>query len=342
MLLGLVATGAAAVEPCTPFEDGRVDAELLATMREAAREGRMYRVDAETSRVGFCVRHFPFQEFRGEFRNLVGGLALPPDPGQYGHALLLIHSASLISENSDLVPLVIGHSFIDAERYPEILFVGRRFVWLNDRQARIYGELTLRGRTQPVVFNVESNALLTRPPTSTGVSGCFDGLSLAWATAHYIGERLRAFTLFATHYFELTALSDELDATVNVHLDATEHAGKLVFMHAVKDGPANQSYGLQVAALAGVPATVITDARAYLEKLEYQSRMTAGVLADSAVSTSMGSDGNPSTTLQKPLFELQPPAAGPDKLRRELDAIDPDNLTPKQALEILYRLKKKT
>jgi polyisoprenoid-binding protein YceI len=101
------------------------------------------------------VRHFPFQEFRGEFRNIVGGLALPPDPGQYGHALLLIHSASLISENSDLVPLVIGHSFIDAERYPEILFVGRRFVWLNDRQARIYGELTLRGRTQPVVFNVD-------------------------------------------------------------------------------------------------------------------------------------------------------------------------------------------
>jgi polyisoprenoid-binding protein YceI len=115
----------------------------------------MYRVDPDTSSVGFCVRHFPFQEFRGEFRNLVGGLALPPDPGQYGHALLLIHSASLISENSDLVPLVIGHSFIDSENYPEILFTGRRFVWLDDRYARIYGELTLRGKTRPVVFNVE-------------------------------------------------------------------------------------------------------------------------------------------------------------------------------------------
>jgi polyisoprenoid-binding protein YceI len=154
-LLCLRAGSAAAVEPCTPFEDGRVDAELLATMRQAAKEGRMYRVDADTSSVGFCVRHFPFQEFRGQFRNIVGGLALPPDSSQYGHALLLIHSASLISENSDLVPLVIGHSFIDAERYPEILFVGRRFVWLNDRQARIYGELTLRGRKQPVVFNVD-------------------------------------------------------------------------------------------------------------------------------------------------------------------------------------------
>jgi polyisoprenoid-binding protein YceI len=155
LLLCLLASAAAAVEPCTPFEGGRVDAGLIAAMRKAASEGRMYRVDPDTSSVGFCVRHFPFQEFRGQFRNLVGGLALPPDPGQYGHALLLIHSASLVSENSDLVPLVIGHSFIDAERYPEILFTGRRFVWLDDRNARIYGELTLRGKTQPVVFNVE-------------------------------------------------------------------------------------------------------------------------------------------------------------------------------------------
>jgi len=155
VLLCLLANVSAAVEPCTPFEDGRVEAGLIAAMRKAAHEGRMYRVDADRSTVGFCVRHFPFQEFRGEFKNLVGGLALPPDPAQYGHALLLIHSASLVSENSDLLPLVIGHSFIDAEDYPEILFVGRRFVWLDDRQARIYGELTLRGKTRPVIFNVE-------------------------------------------------------------------------------------------------------------------------------------------------------------------------------------------
>jgi polyisoprenoid-binding protein YceI len=155
LLLCMLANAAFPVEPCKPFEDGRVDAGLIAAMRKAASEGRMYRVDPDTSSVGFCVRHFPFQEFRGQFSKLVGGLALPPDAGQYGHALLLIHSASLISENSDLVPLVIGHSFIDADDYPEILFVGRRFVWLDDRQARIYGELTLRGKTQPVVFNVE-------------------------------------------------------------------------------------------------------------------------------------------------------------------------------------------
>ena len=87
-LLCLLASSSAAIEPCTPFEGGRGDAELLATMRQAAKDGRMYRVDADTSSVGFCVRHFPFQEFRGQFRNIVGGLALPPDPSQYGHALL--------------------------------------------------------------------------------------------------------------------------------------------------------------------------------------------------------------------------------------------------------------
>ena len=96
----------------------------------------------------------------------------------------------------------------------------------------------------------------------------FDGLSLAWATAHNIGEKIRAFTLFATHYFELTALASELPACANVHLDATSHGEELVFLHAVRPGPANQSYGLQVAALAGVPRRVIQRARRYLAKLE--------------------------------------------------------------------------
>jgi len=188
--------------------------------------------------------------------------------------------------------------------------------------------------TANILHNASEQSLVLMDEIGRGTS-TFDGLSLAWATAHYIGEHVKAFTLFATHYFELTALADELDATVNVHLDATEHAGKLIFMHAVKDGPANQSYGLQVAALAGVPAAVITAARSYLEKLEHQSlTATAGSAAHSA-------DGCAAPLAQMPPFELQPPAAGPDKLRRELDAVDPDNLTPRQALEILYRLKKK-
>lgn len=153
-LVAAVAPVSAAV-PCTPFEGGRVDAQILATMRQAAKEGRLYLVDADVSKVGFCVRHFPFQEFRGEFRSIVGGLAMPPDPAHYGQALLLIHTASLQSGNEALVPLAKSRDFMDAADYPEILFVGRRFEWIDMAKARIYGELTLRGRTQPVVFNVE-------------------------------------------------------------------------------------------------------------------------------------------------------------------------------------------
>ena len=92
----------------------------------------------------------------------------------------------------------------------------------------------------------------------------FDGLSLAWAIARHIATRTRAMTLFATHYFELTTLATELEACVNVHLDATEHADGIIFLHAVKEGPADRSYGLQVAQLAGVPREVIARARQFL------------------------------------------------------------------------------
>ena len=177
-----------------------------------------------------------------------------------------------------------------------------------------------------ILNNASANSLVLMDEIGRGTS-TFDGLSLAWATAHYIGEQVGAFTLFATHYFELTVLADEIEATVNVHLDATEHAGKLIFMHTVKDGPANQSYGLQVAALAGVPRDVIDSAGEYLRQLESQS--TAPISPQLAVNK------------DEPVFALQPPASGPDKLRRELEKIDPDSLTPKQALDLLYKLKKK-
>jgi DNA mismatch repair protein MutS len=126
--------------------------------------------------------------------------------------------------------------------------------------------------------------------------------------------------MFATHYFELTALADELPNCRNVHLDATEHKGQLVFLHAVKPGPANQSYGLQVAALAGVPREVIRRARAYLGTLE-SMRTAQGNLAQA----------------QLP-FGAETPQAD-DELRRALDEIDPDSLSPREALEALYRLK---
>ena len=114
-----------------------------------------------------------------------------------------------------------------------------------------------------ILNNATRDSLVLMDEIGRGTS-TYDGLSLAWACARHIGREVGAFTLFATHYFELTALADELPACANVHLDATEHGDQLVFLHAVKEGPANQSYGLQVARLAGVPRTVISDARRYL------------------------------------------------------------------------------
>ncbi|TDJ42405.1 MAG: DNA mismatch repair protein MutS [Gammaproteobacteria bacterium] len=182
--------------------------------------------------------------------------------------------------------------------------------------------------TANILHNATDQSLVLMDEIGRGTS-TYDGLSLAWATAHYIGEQVGAFTLFATHYFELTSLADEIEATVNVHLDATEHAGKLIFMHTVKDGPANQSYGLQVAALAGVPPSVIESARHYLDQLESQALNCASAPTGSSIPVA-----------QKPLFDLEPPASGRDKLRMALEAIDPDNLTPRQALDTLYKLKK--
>jgi DNA mismatch repair protein MutS len=168
-----------------------------------------------------------------------------------------------------------------------------------------------------ILNNATGASLVLMDEIGRGTS-TFDGLSLAWACAHYIGERLKAFTLFATHYFELTALAKELPACANVHLDATEHEGRLVFLHSVREGPANQSYGLQVAALAGVPAEVIRRARRYLRALEE------------------GRPPEPGPQAELPLFAES--AAVPPALAR-LAAVDPDGLTPRQAHALLYELR---
>jgi DNA mismatch repair protein MutS len=174
--------------------------------------------------------------------------------------------------------------------------------------------------TATILHNATRHSLVLMDEIGRGTS-TFDGLSLAWAAAHYMGEKARAFTLFATHYFELTALAEELPACSNVHLDATEHNGELVFLHAVKAGPANQSYGLQVAALAGVPKTVIHRARNYLASLE-----TARAAQDS------GPQGSLPLTMAAAAAETDP-------LREMLDEIDADSLTPRAALELIYKLK---
>ena len=152
----------------------------------------------------------------------------------------------------------------------------------------------------------------------------YDGLALAEACARHLAQANRAYTLFATHYFELTTLAEPGSGIANVHLDAVEHGDALVFMHAVKDGPADRSFGLQVAALAGLPRAVVCQARGRLAELEQQSR--------DAPRPSMAA-----AALDQPqqIGLFAPSSAAVEALA----GLDPDELTPKQALEALYRLK---
>jgi DNA mismatch repair protein MutS len=176
--------------------------------------------------------------------------------------------------------------------------------------------------TANILHNATAQSLVLMDEVGRGTS-TFDGLSLAWACAVELATRVHAFTLFATHYFELTTLPDEYAGISNVHLDAVEHGDGIVFMHTVRDGPANQSYGLQVAALAGVPKTVIRLARSRLHELEQAAQRHLQ-----------------SNTTQLSLFEA-PTAIDPanEALRRELTEIDPDTMTPREAHALLYKLK---
>jgi DNA mismatch repair protein MutS len=176
--------------------------------------------------------------------------------------------------------------------------------------------------TANILHNATERSLVLMDEVGRGTS-TFDGLSLAWACAEELATTVQAFTLFATHYFELTTLPETLPQIANVHLDAVEHGDGIVFMHAVKEGPANQSYGLQVAALAGVPKAVIQRAQQRLLQLESQS---ANAPKGEAVEQ-FSLFAAPSTTQA----EAHPAL---DALRE----IDPDGLTPRDALEILYRL----
>jgi DNA mismatch repair protein MutS len=183
-----------------------------------------------------------------------------------------------------------------------------------------------------ILHNATARSLILMDEIGRGTS-TFDGLSLAWAMAHHIAARIKSFTLFATHYFELTHLATEVDGCANVHLDATEHGDGIVFLHAVKEGPASRSYGLQVAQLAGVPRDVIAQARRYLEALESQRDRLDGA------------EGNARSGRQAqkelPLFAAPaPPEAAADPVRAALAALAPDEMSPKAALDAIYRLKR--
>ena len=173
--------------------------------------------------------------------------------------------------------------------------------------------------TANILHNATANSLILMDEIGRGTS-TFDGLSLAWACAVHLSKQTKAYTLFATHYFELTTLPEEHQNIHNIHLDAMEHGDKIIFLHAVKDGAASQSYGLQVASLAGVPSSVVNEAKNKLRQLE-----------DSAYIDQQQEIGSN----QLDLFANQEPHPAIDLLNHT----SVDHLTPKQALDLIYQLK---
>ena len=171
-----------------------------------------------------------------------------------------------------------------------------------------------------ILHHATANSLVLMDEIGRGTS-TFDGMALAFAILRHLIDRNRCLTLFATHYFELTRLSHEYSELANVHLDAVEHNDRIVFLHAVEEGPANQSYGIQVAALAGIPTAVVRAARKQLREFEQRAAVDP---------------------LQPDLFaqgEPEPAEPEPHPALEQLAAIDPDSLTPRAALEALYALK---
>ena len=175
--------------------------------------------------------------------------------------------------------------------------------------------------TANILHNATEQSLVLMDEVGRGTS-TFDGLSLAWSAAEHLASQVKAFTLFATHYFELTALPEQQTGVFNAHLTALEHNDAIVFMHEVQDGPASQSYGLQVAKLAGVPSHVITTAQEKLVQLE-QEAVTVH-------------QAPPAPPLQNDLFNTTP-----HPVIDTLASIDPDSLSPREALEVLYSLKER-
>ena len=167
--------------------------------------------------------------------------------------------------------------------------------------------------TATILNNATDRSLVLIDEIGRGTS-TYDGLALAWACAVYLANNIRAFTLFATHYFELTALPEIMDTVQNAHLDAIKHNNEIIFLYTVKPGATNRSYGIQVAQLAGIPRAVINQANLQLDIME---KNTVELLPDQP---------------QRDLFQQ------PDELRELLKEADPDGITPKQALELLYRL----
>lgn len=183
-----------------------------------------------------------------------------------------------------------------------------------------------------ILHQATENSLVLIDEIGRGTS-TYDGLSLAWACAEWLAKKTQSLTLFATHYFELTSLPSQLKGVANVHLDAREHQDSIVFMHSVQEGAASKSYGLAVAALAGVPKQVIQLAKQRLAHLEEISLQTKEAHDNPQGDLLFAAD------LQE-TPQIQPLVVQQSDVEKALMSIDPDELTPRQALDELYRLKK--
>jgi DNA mismatch repair protein MutS len=273
-----------------------------------------------------AVRDEPFEP-----NDLVLDCPAAGDEGRAGVRMLVITGPNMggkstyMRQNALIVLLAHVGSFVPAAR-AVIGPIDRILTRIGAGDDLARGQSTFMvemSETSYILHHATAESLVLMDEIGRGTS-TYDGLALADACARHLAACNRSYTLFATHYFELTALATQDSGIANVHLDAVEHGDALVFMHAVKDGPADRSFGLQVAALAGLPKTVVRQARARLAELEQQGRD-----APSTPMTAQALDAPQQIGL------FTPSSAALESLA----AIEPDELTPRQALEALYRLK---
>ncbi|MEO6519936.1 MAG: DNA mismatch repair protein MutS [Pseudoxanthomonas sp.] len=303
-------------------------AQLLDWSRPELSEAAGLRIERGRHPVVEAVRDEPFEP---------NDLLLDGDSDAGGRRMLVITGPNMggkstyMRQNALIVLLAHIGSFVPAAR-AVIGPIDRILTRIGAGDDLARGQSTFMvemSETSYILHHATAQSLVLMDEIGRGTS-TYDGLSLADAVARHLAAINRCYTLFATHYFELTALAEPGSGIANVHLDAVEHHDKergdtLVFMHAVKDGPADRSFGLQVAALAGLPKATVQQARRRLAELEQRGGQShAFQMAPQALDAPQ----------QFGLF-----AAAPSAAMEALAALDPDELTPKQALEAVYRLK---
>jgi len=313
----------AVIQPLSQCAESLAELDVLATLAERAETLNWSRPELvdEPGIVVSAGRHPVIEHFTDD-------PFVPNDVGLSGERRMLVITgpnmggkSTYMRQTALIVLLACVGSFVPAEQ-ARIGTIDRIFTRIGASDDLAGGRSTFMvemTETADILNNATSDSLVLMDEIGRGTS-TYDGLALAWAVARELAG-IGAFTLFATHYFELTALPDEIPGIANVHLDAVEHGERIIFMHTVKGGPASRSYGLQVAALAGVPERVLAQGRSILEELE--------------ANPVHGPESGQRSEAQIDLFA--PHHDHP--LVDALHGINPDNLTPRQALELLYKLK---